>query len=119
MQCTREGKIHFSYSFFHDLLFTRIWQRFIVVCPSSLVSNWANEFDKWVGKASQPKRVVIKKGGEEGLQLIKSFIPIKPQKSEGTFILSNCFHYQFLSILLCSSSHENVSKNDTHHIHKC
>ena len=36
-----------------------------MVCPSSLVSNWANEFDKWIGKACQPKRVVITKGGEE------------------------------------------------------
>lgn len=26
--------------------------RFIVLCPSSLVSNWSKEFDKWLGKAS-------------------------------------------------------------------
>ena len=59
-----------------------ILQRFIVVCPSSLVNNWAKEFDKFVGKASQPKRIIIQ-GGKEGLQKIKSFIPVKPQKSEG------------------------------------
>lgn len=35
-------------------------KHFIVVCPSSLVTNWAKEFDKWIGKASSPKRVVIK-----------------------------------------------------------
>lgn len=26
------------------------------------MNNWAKEFDKWIGKASQPKRVVIRKG---------------------------------------------------------
>lgn len=71
----------------------------MVVCPSSLVSNWAKEFDKWVGKASQPKRIVIRKGGEEGLQLIKSFVPIKPQKSESTFYC--CIMY-FASFILFS-----------------
>jgi SNF2 family DNA or RNA helicase len=45
----------------------------MVVCPSSLVSNWAAEFDKWVGRASQPKCVIINKGDEEGLQQMKAF----------------------------------------------
>lgn len=57
------------------------------MCPSSLVMNWAKEFDKFVGKASQPKRIVIRKGGEEGLQQITSFVPIKPQNSEGMYVL--------------------------------
>ena len=56
--------------------------RFIVVCPSSLVSNWSKEFDKWISKASQPKRVVIRKGGEEGQRAIKAFVPVKPNMSE-------------------------------------
>jgi SNF2 family DNA or RNA helicase len=28
-------------------------QRFIVVCPSSLVGNWSKEFDKWVRRRSR------------------------------------------------------------------
>lgn len=59
-----------------------ILQRVIVVCPSSLVSNWAKEFDKWIGKASQPKRLVVQKGGENGLKIMKAFVPVKPQKTE-------------------------------------
>lgn len=56
--------------------------RFIVVCPSSLVENWAKEFDKWLGRASQPKRSVVRKGGQIGLQTIRSFVPVKPNHSE-------------------------------------
>ena len=58
-------------------------RRFIVVCPSSLVSNWSKEFDKWLGKASQPKRVLVRNGLEsEGLRSLKSFVPLKPNLSE-------------------------------------
>ena len=58
-------------------------RRFIIVCPSSLVSNWSKEFDKWLGKASQPKRVVVRNGAEtEGLRNLKSFVPLKPNQSE-------------------------------------
>lgn len=48
-------------------------QSHVVVCPSSLVRNWEAEFDKWLGKASRPKRVVVRAGGEEGLQKIRTF----------------------------------------------
>jgi len=54
--------------------FGLVVQQFVVVCPSSLVSNWANEFDKWLGKAGQPKRVAIHKGGQEGLAKLKAFV---------------------------------------------
>jgi SNF2 family DNA or RNA helicase len=36
--------------------------------------NWANEFDKWLGRASQPKRIVIREGRSEALQQIRSFV---------------------------------------------
>lgn len=58
-------------------------RRFIVVCPSTLVSNWSKEFDKWLGKASQPKRIIVRNGAEsEGLRNLKSFVPLKPNQSE-------------------------------------
>lgn len=47
-------------------------RHFIVVCPSSLVKNWANEFDKWVGKTTQPKRVVLQKGDADNISRLKS-----------------------------------------------
>ena len=54
-----------------------------MVCPSSLVSNWSKEFDKWLGRASQPRRVVVRNGSEsEGLRSPKSFVPLKPNQSE-------------------------------------
>jgi SNF2 family DNA or RNA helicase len=48
-------------------------QQFIIVCPSSLVANWANEFDKWIGRAGSPKRVVLRKGGEDGRAQIRAY----------------------------------------------
>jgi len=66
-------------------------KRFIVVCPSSLVSNWAKEFDKWIGKASQPRRVVVRRGGEQGLQMIRAFVPLKPHQSEVLIISYDLF----------------------------
>lgn len=71
-----------------------------MVCPSSLVMNWANEFDKFVGKASQPKRIVIRKGGEEGVQRIKSFAPSKANRSEGMSYLISCPDY-YHGIFFC------------------
>lgn len=46
----------------------------MVVCPSSLVNNWSKEFDKWIGKAGQPRRVVIYKGGQDGLAKVRAYI---------------------------------------------
>lgn len=52
--------------------------------------NWSKEFDKFIGKASKPKRVVVRKGGEEGLQQIKAFVPLKPNTSEGASMICCC-----------------------------
>jgi SNF2 family DNA or RNA helicase len=38
------------------------------------VANWSNEFDKWLGPASQPKRVPIQEGGAEGIQQIRAYM---------------------------------------------
>ena len=61
------------------------FQRFIVVCPSSLVKNWAKELDTWLGQVQQPKRSVVFEGGESCVQKLRSFLPIKPQLSESKF----------------------------------
>ncbi len=63
-------------------------QRFIVVCPASLVDNWAHEFDKWLGKVGLPKRIVVKKGGEEGIRQLKTFCSIKPSNISEVLIVS-------------------------------
>jgi len=57
-----------------------IIQQFVVVCPSSLVSNWANEFDKWLGRAGEPKRVVLHKGGESSVSKLKAFVGAMKQQ---------------------------------------
>jgi DNA repair and recombination RAD54-like protein len=76
----------------------------VVVCPSSLVANWAAEFDKWLGQASQPKRVVVKKGGPDGLSLIKAFCTVKPRQQSEVLIIS----YDLFR--MTSASFENVKK---------
>lgn len=57
-------------------------RKFVIVCPSSLVQNWSKEFDKWLGKASQPKRIVVTQGGDVATSTIKAFLQIKPRQSE-------------------------------------
>ena len=46
------------------------------------MANWAKEFDKWIGKTCQPKRVVINVGGDVGLRQIRAYCAIKPNQSE-------------------------------------
>lgn len=38
-----------------------------------MVGNWGAEFDKWIGKACEPKRVVIRSGGEQAQQDMQTF----------------------------------------------
>jgi len=49
--------------------------KFIVVTPASLVKNWFKEFDKWLGKASQLKRVSVTSANskEKNSDVIRSF----------------------------------------------
>ena len=90
-------------------------QRFIVVCPSSLVSNWANEFDKWIGRASQPKRVVVRGGREDSHRAIKSFVPAKPNQSEVLIISYDLFRIN-ASILSRSANIELLVIDEGHRL---
>ena len=77
--------------------------RFIIVCPSSLVVNWSKEFDKWIGKASQPCRVVVRKGGDEAMQQIKTFVPLKPNKSEVLILSYDMFRMHSEALSNCAN----------------
>ena len=77
----------------------------MVVCPSTLVVNWSNEFDKWLGPASQPKRVTIQEGGADGLQQIRAYMQknnqqIKHQPGQ-VLIISYEFFRRNVSIFDC------------------
>jgi SNF2 family DNA or RNA helicase len=62
-----------------------------VVCPTSLVKNWGQEFTKWLGEASQPRRVVVNNGGSEAVQRIKAFTTLKPNLSEVLIVSYDLF----------------------------
>ena len=46
----------------------------------------------------QPKRVVVRKGGEEGVRSIKAFVPVKPNKVEGVCVCV-CMYRSIIVIL--------------------
>lgn len=95
--------------------------RFVVVCPSSLVTNWAKEFDKWIGKASNPKRVIVRNGSEQGIRSLKSFV--MSQQPEVLILSYELFrlHVAIISkatrigLLVCDEAHrlKNTSGNQT------
>jgi DNA repair and recombination protein RAD54 and RAD54-like protein len=99
-----------------------------VVCPSSLVSNWANEFDKWLGKACQPKRVVIHKGAQEGLSQLRAYTQkmkqqLKHQPGQVLIVSYELFRRnanefsfpsgQTVGLLICDESHLLKSASGT------
>jgi DNA repair and recombination RAD54-like protein len=62
-------------------------RHFVVVCPSSLVKNWAHEFDKWIGIACQRKCILVH-GGTEGVAQMKAFNVLKPNSQSEVLIIS-------------------------------
>ena len=55
------------------------------------MSNWAKEFDKWIGRAGQPRRVVVSKGGEAAAATVRSFVKVKPNQSEVLIVSYDMF----------------------------
>eukprot|EP00940_MAST-03C_sp_MAST-3C-sp2_P000902 g902.t1 len=47
-------------------------QRVIVVCPTSLIGNWGDEFRKWLGK--RVRTAPLSEGGNHALKMIRKFL---------------------------------------------
>lgn len=94
--------------------------QFLVVCPSSLVTNWAREFDKWIGKAGQPKRVVIDKNDkQQGQQQMRAYVSCMKRQNGQVLILSydifrrnsGLFDNQSFGLLVADESHRLKNTN--------
>ena len=85
------GKTLQSISLIYSLFLVDRRAKFVVVAPTKLLKNWAQEFDKWIGPAAQPKRVIAEptKAGKGRAKdkmtpsdIIRQFTAIKPNTSE-------------------------------------
>ena len=85
------GKTLQSIALIYSLFLADRRSKFVVVAPTKLLKNWAQEFDKWIGPSAQPKRVIAEptKAGKGRVkdrmtpsEIIRQFTAIKPNLSE-------------------------------------
>ncbi|GMH72379.1 hypothetical protein TrST_g13252 [Triparma strigata] len=85
------GKTLQSICLIYSLFLSDRRAKFVVVAPTKLLKNWMAEFDKWIGKASQPKRILAEpttggagrvKDKMKPAEIIKQFAAVKPNASE-------------------------------------
>jgi DNA repair and recombination RAD54-like protein len=91
-----------------------------VVCPSSLVFNWQNEFKKWLGDQRLPTLAVLK-GGKEAADVVQEFVvgSVKPVLIISYDMLrrlsSKLAKGQF-DLLICDEAHKLKNINGNHTI---
>ncbi|CAG8456885.1 6988_t:CDS:10 [Funneliformis caledonium] len=96
-------------------------EKCIIACPSSLVTNWANEFVKWLGSLRIKPLVIDNKGGKEnvmkdlkhfadaqGRMIINSVLIISYETLRANIVeLKECK----IGLLLCDEGHRLKNSN--------
>ncbi|KAI9190170.1 DNA-dependent ATPase protein rad54 [Blastocladiella emersonii ATCC 22665] len=92
----------------------------IIVCPSSLVRNWANEFTKWLGKGTINALCADNKGSkEQSVKEIKQFVsaqgnianPVLIISYESLRLYSPYLGQTPIGLLLCDEGHRLKNSN--------
>mmetsp|Transcript_22556 Transcript_22556/g.51649 ORF Transcript_22556/g.51649 Transcript_22556/m.51649 type:complete len:431 (-) Transcript_22556:9-1301(-) len=103
------GKTALTVAIIHQLFRDERGGRFVVVCPSSLIRNWSAEFDKWLGRAGEPRRIVVSSGAEEKIKVFAA-----PKRVSEVLILSYEMATRHAEAL-CSTSNVSLLVVDEGH----